>query len=39
MNYYEERERKNVELVECWWFITKWVLIVLFLMWLGFKLL
>lgn len=38
MSYYEEKEKKNIELVECWWYVIKWAAIILFFMWLGSKL-
>jgi len=38
MSHYEEQERKNIELVECWCYVIKWFVFILFFMWLGSKL-
>jgi len=31
MNYHERKELENMELVECWWFVLKWFIIVAYI--------
>jgi len=38
MSYYEEQEMKNIELIDYWYWVIKWVVFILFFMWLGSKL-